>query len=154
MNPKIIAGVIGAVTLVLGIAGLFYPLQTMHLVGYGFTNPENRPGTLGEVRAVYGGLMVAAGAFTLLAAPDPHRHQGWLVLLGLLWICTASGRVLGVVLDGNPGIVGWLSVVTERAVRRPTRGAAARQLNRLGAKRASSFDSTPSTASAARRPTP
>ena len=113
MNPKILVGVIGAVTLVLGIVGLFYPMQTMHLVGYGFTNPENRPGTLGEVRAVYGGLMVAAAVFTLLAAPDPRAHQGWLLLLGLLWIGTASGRLIGVFLDGNPGVVGWLSVVTE-----------------------------------------
>jgi uncharacterized protein DUF4345 len=113
MNPKVLAGVIGVVTLVLGLIGLFYPEQTMHLVGYGYTNPENRPGTLGEVRAVYGGLMVVLGAFTLLAAPDPSRHQGWLLLIGLLWIGTASGRVVGLFFDGNPGIVGWLSVVTE-----------------------------------------
>jgi uncharacterized protein DUF4345 len=113
MNPKIVAGVIGAITLVLGIVGLFYPQQTMQLVGYGFTNPANLPGTLGEVRAVYGGLMVVLGAFTLLAAPDPRRHEARLMLLGLVWIGTASGRLVGVFLDGNPGIIGWLSVVTE-----------------------------------------
>jgi len=113
MNPKVLAGFVGVVTLVLGLVGLFYPEQTMHIVGYGYTNPENRPGTLGEVRAVYGGLMVVLGAFTLLAATDPTRHQGRLLLIGLLWIGTASGRLVGLFFDGNPGIVGWLSVVTE-----------------------------------------
>jgi hypothetical protein len=113
MNAKVLAGVIGAVTFVLGLVGLFYPEKTMYLVGYGFTNPENRPGTLGEVRAVYGGLMIVLGAFTLLSATDPSRHQARLLLLGLLWIGTASARIVGVFLDGNPGIVGWLSVVAE-----------------------------------------
>jgi hypothetical protein len=113
MNPKLIVGVIGAITVVLGIVGLFYPLQTMQAVGYGFTNPENRYGTFGEIRAIYGGLMLVAGVFTLLAATDPRGNQGRLVLLGLLWLGACSGRLIGMFIDGNPGIVGWLSFATE-----------------------------------------
>ena len=113
MNPKIIVGVIGGATVLLGLIGIFYPEQAMHMVGYGYTNPENRPGTLGEVRAIYGGLTLMAGVITLLAAPDPRANQGRLVLLGLLWLGACGGRLLGVFIDGNPGVVGWLAAASE-----------------------------------------
>ena len=113
MNARIVVAVVGAVTLLLGIGGLVYPESVMRFVGYGYQSPPNVAGTLGEVRAVYGGMLIVAAVFTLLAVPDPRAHQGRLLLLGLLWIGTGSGRLLGVFTDGNPGIIGWLSVVAE-----------------------------------------
>jgi len=113
MNPKILVGVIGAFTVLLGVLGLFYPTQAMQIVGFGYTNPQNLPGTHGEVRAVYGGMVLVAGIFTLLSAPDPRANQGRLLLIGLLWIGACSGRMLGVFIDGNPGVIGWLSAVVE-----------------------------------------
>jgi Domain of unknown function (DUF4345) len=113
MNARIVVAVVGAVTLVLGIAGLVYPDRVMQVVGFYYQNPPNVAGTLGEVRAVYGGMLIVAAVFTLLAVPDPRAHQGRLLLLGFLWIGTGSGRLLGVFVDGNPGIIGWLSVVAE-----------------------------------------
>jgi hypothetical protein len=113
MNARIVVAVVGAITLLLGLGGLVYPESVMRFVGYGYQSPPNVAGTLGEVRAVYGGMLIVAGVFTLLAVPDPRAHQGRLVLLGFLWIGTGSGRLLGVFIDGNPGIIGWLSVVME-----------------------------------------
>ena len=113
MNPRAIVGVVGAVTVVLGLGGLLYPVEVMRLVGYGYQSPPNPAGTLGEVRAVYGGMLVVAGLFTLLSFADPRANQGRLLLLGLLWVGTGAGRLFGFFVDGNPGVIGWLSLLLE-----------------------------------------
>lgn len=115
MNARTIVGAIGAITVVLGLGGLLYPESVMRLVGYGYQSPPNVPGTLGEVRAIYGGMPLVAGVFTLLCAADPHANRGRLVLLGLLWLGAGASRLLGIFLDGNPGVFGWLSVIVELA---------------------------------------
>jgi hypothetical protein len=113
MNSKTLVAIVGAVTLLLGLGGLFYPEFVMRLVGYGYQSPPNAAGTLGEVRAVYGGMLIVAGIFTLLAMFDPPRYQGRLLFLALLWIGAAAGRLFGVVVDGNPGLFAWGSFVLE-----------------------------------------
>jgi hypothetical protein len=113
MNARIVVAVVGAITLLLGLVGLFRPEWVMSFVGYDVAS--NAPKTLvrGEVRAVYGGMLIVAAVFTLLSAPDPREHQGKLLLLGLLWIGTGTGRLFGVFVDGNPGIFGWLALALE-----------------------------------------
>jgi Domain of unknown function (DUF4345) len=113
MNARIVVAVVGAITLLLGLGGLFRPEWVMNFVGYAVAS--NAPATLvrGEVRAVYGGMLIVAGVFTLLSAPDPREHQGRLLLLGLLWIGAAAGRLLGMFIDGNPGVFGWLFLALE-----------------------------------------
>jgi len=113
MNTRVIVTVVGVVTLVLGLGGLLRPEWVMNFLGYAVASAA--PATLvrGEVRAVYGGLMIVAGAFTLLAAPDPRANQGKLLLLSLLWIGTGTGRLFGIFVDGNPGLIGWLNLVLE-----------------------------------------
>jgi hypothetical protein len=113
VNTRVIVAVVGVVTLLLGLGGLLRPEWVMNFVGYAVAS--DAPATLvrGEVRAVYGGLMVAAGVLTLLAAPAPRANQGRLMLLGLLWVGTGCGRLFGVFVDGNPGVFGWLSVALE-----------------------------------------
>jgi uncharacterized protein DUF4345 len=113
MNARIVVAVVGAVTLLLGLGGLFRPEWVMNFVGYAVAS--NAPKTLvqGEVRAVYGGMLIVAAVFTLLSVPDPREHQGRLLLLGLLWIGAGAGRMFGVFADGNPGIFGWLSLALE-----------------------------------------
>jgi hypothetical protein len=115
MNTRVIVAIVGVVTLLLGLGGLLRPEWVMNFVGYAVASAA--PATLvrGEVRAVYGGMLVVAGAFTLLAAPDPRANQGKLMLLGLLWIGTGTGRLFGIFVDGNPGVIGWLSLVVELA---------------------------------------
>ena len=113
MNARIVVAIVGAVTLLMGLCSLFRPEWVMNFVGYAVAS--NAPATLvrGEVRAVYGGVLIVAAVFTLLSAPDPREHQGRLLLLGLLWIGAGAGRMLGVFVDGNPGIFGWLSLALE-----------------------------------------
>ena len=113
MDTRIVVAVVGAVTLLLGLGGLLRPEWVMNFIGYAVAS--DAPATLvrGEIRAVYGGLMIAAGVLTLLAAPAPRANQGKLMLLGLLWIGTGCGRLFGVFVDGNPGLIGWLSVILE-----------------------------------------
>jgi Domain of unknown function (DUF4345) len=113
MNARVIIGVVGAVTVLLGLCGLFRPEWVMNFVGYAVAS--NAPATLvrGEIRAVYGGLMVAAGIFTLLAAPAPRANRGRLLLLALLWLGAGGGRLFGAFIDGNPGLFGWLAVTFE-----------------------------------------
>lgn len=115
MNSKAIVAIVGAVTLLFGLGGLFYPESVMRFVGYGYQSPPNAPGTLAEVRGMYGGMLVVAGIFTLLAVPDPRRYQGRLLLLGLLWLGAAAGRLFGIAVDGNPGLFGWGWVLLEIA---------------------------------------
>jgi len=113
MNARIVVAVVGTITLLLGLGGLFRPEWVMNFVGYAVAS--NAPTTLvrGEVRAVYGGMLIVGAVFTLLSAPDPREHQGRLLLLGLLWVGAGAGRLLGVFADGNPGIFGWLSLALE-----------------------------------------
>jgi hypothetical protein len=113
MNARVVIGVVGAVTLLLGLGGLLRPEWVMNFVGYAVAS--NAPQTLvrGEIRAVYGGLMVAAGILTLLAVPAPRANQGRLLLLAFLWLGAGAGRLFGAFIDGNPGLFGWLSVVFE-----------------------------------------
>jgi hypothetical protein len=113
MNARIVVGTVGAVTLLVGLCGLFRPEWVMNTVGYAVAS--NAPATLvrGEVRAVYGGMLIVAAAFTLLSAPDPHENRGKLLLLGLLWIGVGAGRLFGVFVDGNPGVFGWLALALE-----------------------------------------
>lgn len=113
MNPRVTTGVVGAITVLLGLFGLFYPERAMALVGYSYVNASHVAGTLGEVRAVYGGMVLVAGIYTVLAAMDPWAHRGRLFFLGCLWLGAFGGRLFGVVIDGGPGLFGWMSLVLE-----------------------------------------
>jgi hypothetical protein len=113
MNARIVVAIVGAITLLMGLGGLFRPEWVMNFVGYAVAS--NAPTTLvrGEVRAVYGGMLIVAAVFTLLSAPDPREHQGRLLLLALLWLGAGAGRLFGMFVDGSPGIFGWLSLALE-----------------------------------------
>jgi hypothetical protein len=115
MNARAIVAVVGAVTLLLGLLGLFRPEWVMNFLGYAVAS--NAPATFvrGEVRAVYGGLMLAAGVFTLLAVPAPLANKGKLLLLATLWLSAGAARLFGAFVDGNPGLFGWMSLVLELA---------------------------------------
>jgi hypothetical protein len=113
MNTRVIVGVVGVVTLLLGLGGLLRPEWVMNFIGYAVASNAAATFVRGEVRAVYGGLMVAAAVFTLLAAPAPRENQGRLLLLATLWLGAGAGRLFAAFVDGNPGLFGWLSLVLE-----------------------------------------
>ncbi len=113
MNARIVVGIVGVITLLMGLCGLLRPEWVMNLVGYAVKSDAPKTLVHGEVRAVYGGMLIVAAVFTLLSAPDPREHQGRLLLLGLLWLGAGAGRLFGVFVDGSPGIFGWLSFALE-----------------------------------------
>ena len=113
MNPRVTAAFVGVFTVVLGLAGLVYPARIMGLLGFTVLNASQAAGVLGEVRGVYGGLFVVMGVYTILASMRASVPRARLVFIGLLWLGVCAGRLLGVVIDGNPGLFGWLYAAVE-----------------------------------------
>ena len=113
MKPGVVAVVAGVVTTVIGLAGLLYPDRVMGMLGYAILNTANSAAVMGEVRATYGGLFVVLGGYTLLSALDPAAHRSRLMFIGLLWLGLCAGRLLGVNVNGNPGLPGWGAAVFE-----------------------------------------
>jgi Domain of unknown function (DUF4345) len=113
MNARVIVAVVGAVTLLLGLLGLLRPEWVMSFVGFDVASNASKTLVRGEIRAVYGGLLIAAAVFTLLGAPAPRANQGRLLLLAMLWLGAGAGRLFGAFVDGNPGLFGWLAFALE-----------------------------------------
>jgi len=116
MNARVATVLTGSIILLLGLAALFYPERAMGVLGFAIPATERGNSVLGEVRATYGGIFVVMGVYTLLATADPWAHRARLLFIGLMWLGACAGRLLGVYLDGNPGIFGWLGVVFELAI--------------------------------------
>ena len=116
MSRRATAIVVVCVMLLLGAAGLVYPERVLGLIGFSVQNPSHAAAAMGEVRATYGGLFLVMGLAALLGALDPVAHRGRLRLIGLLWLGAGAGRLLGVYLDGNPGLPGWAAVIFELLV--------------------------------------
>lgn len=107
MNPRVVAIITGTITTAFGLAGLLYPDRVMGLLGFAILNPANAAAVMGEVRAMYGGIFVVLGVYTLLIALDPAAQRSRLMFIGLLWLGACAGRLLGVNINGNPGLPGW-----------------------------------------------
>ena len=115
MSPRVVAGALGAITLLMGIYGLAAPAGMLDFAGFSPSLPTEPALAFGEARAVYGGLFTVLGAFTLWGAIDPPGKRSALLMAGLLWLGLCGGRLLGVSIDGNPGIMGWVAVLWEGA---------------------------------------
>jgi hypothetical protein len=115
MNARVVVATIGLLTLIFGVAGLAMPLTVMEWVGFAEYAPTTHQGAV-EARAVYGGLFVVLGAFTLWFATAPRAHRGELVLIAFLWLGVFGGRMVGVSIDGSPGIFNWLGALVELTV--------------------------------------
>jgi hypothetical protein len=114
MNPRIVTLVIGVVSTVLGIGGLISPSFVMErVVGFAVDPAFSENFVRGEVRAVYGGMFTVLGVATLLTAMDVYTHRARLLLIGFLWLGLCGGRLVGVVVEGSPGVLGWFSVAFE-----------------------------------------
>ncbi len=116
MNSRVVTGVVGAVTILFGIGGLIAPGWVMGHLGIAVDPSFPVNFVRGEVRAVYGGLFLVMGALTALAALNPSAHRGRIVLIGLLWLGLGGGRLVGIVADGSPGLIGWFSLIFEAVV--------------------------------------
>jgi hypothetical protein len=107
-----IAAVVGLITIGFGLVGLLKPLLVMAMVGLKI-EPGADATVMGEMRAIYGGMPLVLGVFTLLAAFDPAQHRSRLTLLGLVWLGVCAGRLFSITIDGAPGLVGWANAVLE-----------------------------------------
>src|SRR6185503_6064441 len=113
MSARAITLTTGIIILLMGLGALFYPERVMGMLGFMIVNASDAAAVLGEVRATYGGIFSVMGIAVLLAAMNPAGNRGRLVAIGLLWLGACGGRLLGVTVDGNPGIFGWLAVLFE-----------------------------------------
>jgi hypothetical protein len=113
MSPVVITTILGLLTLAFGCIGLVDPRMVMGFVGFDASSPSYSAAVLSEVRAVYGGLFAVLGVYTLLAAANPANHRARLFLIGLMWLGICGGRLLGISIDGSPGLKGWASAALE-----------------------------------------
>lgn len=113
MNPRVVAGTLGAITIVLGLAALASPERTMAFVGFAPLTPTQPVAALCETRALYGGLFTMLGVFTLWGAIDPSGKRSVLLMAGMLWLGLCGGRAVGISIDGSPGAMGWLGLAWE-----------------------------------------
>lgn len=113
MNTRVLVGLVGLLTVALALVGLLSPGSVLPFTGLTPALPTEPAGAFGEVRAIYGGMLLALGGFTLWAATNPWRHRLVLNLVGTAWLCVFGGRMLGVAFDGNPGLYGWLNAALE-----------------------------------------
>jgi hypothetical protein len=116
MNHRLMTAGLGLLITLLGIAGLVAPDRVMAFLGFTILNASKAAAVLGEIRATYGGLFTVMGLYTLQAAFNPGVHRSRLTFIGLLWLGAAAGRLVGVWLDGSPGLFGWLTLAFEVAV--------------------------------------
>jgi hypothetical protein len=112
MRPELITAIVGLLTIVFGLIGLLKPGLVMGSVGLEAAAGA-RETVMGEMRAIYGGMPLVLGAFTLHAALDPARHRARLTLIGLVWLGVCAGRLFSITIDGAPGLVGWGNAALE-----------------------------------------
>ena len=95
------------VTLGMGALGLLRPLAAARLIGLA---PEGRLGR-SELRATYGGLFAALGAFALVT-----RDEVAFTLVGAAWLGAAAARVADALLVGAADRSVWRAAVFEAGV--------------------------------------
>jgi hypothetical protein len=115
MNGRGVTAFIGLITVALGVIGLTYPLHVMDWVGFSPLMTKPNAGTV-EARAVYGGLFLVLGLFTLWAATSPRAHRGELLLIACLWLGMFGGRMVGVSIEGSPGLLNTVGAVFELVI--------------------------------------
>jgi hypothetical protein len=116
MNPVVITASLGLLTVALGCVGLLDPPLVMGVIGIDAASASARAAVLSEVRAVYGGIFIVMGLFTLLAAFNPAHHRARLTFIALLWLGLLGGRLFGMSIDGFPGFKGWIRGGAELAM--------------------------------------
>jgi hypothetical protein len=84
-------------TLVLGLLGLLNPVLTLRLTGLEVIEPRG----LGQTRALFGALFLTMGGFMLWALSTRPRARSILRFTAFLWLASALGRLLSLILDAQ-----------------------------------------------------
>jgi hypothetical protein len=82
--------------LILGLLGLLNPVLTLRLTGLEVAEPRG----LGQARALFGALFLTMGGFMLWALSTRPRARSILRFTAFLWLASALGRLLSLILDG------------------------------------------------------
>lgn len=98
--------------LVLGLLGLLNPILTLRLTGLEVVEPRG----LGQARALFGALFLTMGGFMLWALSARPRARAILRFAAFLWLASALGRLLSLLVDGPLSIGSLLLLAFDLAV--------------------------------------
>ncbi|MEX2543085.1 MAG: DUF4345 domain-containing protein [Trueperaceae bacterium] len=99
-------------TLVLGLLGLLNPILTLRLTGLEVIEPRG----LGQARALFGALFLTMGGYMLWALSVRPRGRAVLRFTAFLWLASALGRLVSLLLDGPLSLGSILLLVFDLAV--------------------------------------
>lgn len=111
MWTRILVTLLAVGCMAFGVYGLARPGPAGELVSLVPTGPEG----VGEIRAVYGGLMIAVGVLLLWGSLGKRRSAAWLVAVAVGFAGLFVGRVVSLLLDGLTGY-GLVAAVLEGGV--------------------------------------
>jgi hypothetical protein len=99
-------------TLVLGLLGLLNPMLTLRLTGLEVIEPRG----LGQTRALFGALFLTMGGFMLWSLSTRPRARSILRFTAYLWLASALGRLLSLILDAQFSVGSLLLLAFDLAV--------------------------------------
>lgn len=109
-QERILLRLVAAVFFAFGIAFMALPATLFPLTTE--TSLPSGPATI-DVRATYGGLSLAVGILLSLLVGKPALIRLGLLAVAVLLLCMASGRLLGIFLDGDANVTMYLYLVLE-----------------------------------------
>jgi hypothetical protein len=96
-----------------GFAFALAPIEMSHMVTGGVT--DTLSGVI-DVRATYGGMSIAVGVVLLLLAKQSSTLSLSLLATAVVLLAMAAGRLLGMVLDGEPNSIMYVYLGAELLV--------------------------------------
>jgi hypothetical protein len=107
----LVLGLAGIAFLAVGVMSLVTPAAGMAPFGMALPTPS----AVNEIRANYGGMHLAMGAFYLWAAARPAWRRAALLVLALFTGGLVVGRLVSLAADGAPNAFVWRLLVVEAA---------------------------------------
>lgn len=106
---SIVLAVAGGTFVAAGLSHLAAPDRMLAPLGIELTTAT----AMGEVRSGYGGLHLALGVVFLGGILSPRLRDLALLMLAAVIGGLALGRVLSLVIDGMPAVMGWALLIIE-----------------------------------------
>lgn len=106
---KVLAWLTGLFFVLYGGAFTLFPLEMATMITG--DHPSNSTGLI-DLRATYGGMSVAVGVAIILVVRAEMMSLA-LLLTGVVLLAMACGRVLGMVIDGEPNALMYIYLAAE-----------------------------------------
>jgi hypothetical protein len=110
---KILVYVTAAVFVIYGVGFVFAPALLSELVTGSV--PDTTSGMI-DMRATYGGALIAIGALLGLLGSNPLWLKPGLLGVVFAMLGMASGRTYGILVDGSPNLMMWVFLALELVV--------------------------------------